>query len=231
MASENTPLLANAGQPAQVPSPGPEQGAEPSTPPPTRPPRDMVVLSCLSLLLSLPAAGLLIVFLVIYDSQNLRDRPSYWWVRESAIGDLYLALFAAVLSGLNLARLLWRGRPLWLGANLAADTALAIYLAAFAARSWSDTLRDGCVQRVKPSSCREVAAVLQVLVRDGYILCFALAFTHFVLAAKRLHAVWEATPQAAAGRWDSWSVPGGQLTFEFTIKFLRQGEDGPRIGG
>ncbi|KAL8393213.1 hypothetical protein RB595_003130 [Gaeumannomyces hyphopodioides] len=237
VASETTPLLASAGQdapgsqPAQVPSPGPEQGAEPSPPASTQP-RDIVALSRLSLLLSLLSAGLLVAFLAIYDAQDARDRPSYWWVHDCATNDVYLAFCAATLSGLNLLRLRRRGRLLWLGANLAADAALALYLAAFTAQSWSDALRDACDPRTKSSRCRDVAVVLRVLLIGGYILCFALALTHFVLAIKRLRAVWEAIRQAVVGRRDGWSVPAGQLTFEFTIKFLRQGErDGPRAAG
>ncbi|KLU88673.1 hypothetical protein MAPG_07658 [Magnaporthiopsis poae ATCC 64411] len=134
------------------------------------------------------------------------------------------SLFAAVISGLNLFRLHRHSRPLWLSANLAADVVLVFFLSVYTLQAWNGAVGSDCDTRTKRPRCKEVAPVLEALLRGGLALCFGLAFTHLVLVMTRLRAVCAAFFQFVASQGNSWSVPAGQLTFEFSIKLARPGE-------
>ncbi|QBZ57362.1 hypothetical protein PoMZ_02286 [Pyricularia oryzae] len=235
---ENAPLLGSSSTPAdenatddQNAIPGNtdvEADARVVSHPEGRP-KDIFIGTWLSLVLSaVGLAGFIAAFaflgkLTISESPNLG-----WWTQYSAPWFTVMSVVALTFAIFNLRLLYRKNKPMWLGPNLFVDMAIPLILVSHTkgspAGDWAYCSPH--YPKRPPSNpyepaCLDNAVTVNVLLGIAFGSTFLLAFVHLYLAIKRWIEVFRARRREGNGI-TRFGIPSGQLSFEFTIKFLNQ---------
>ncbi|KAK1148450.1 hypothetical protein N8T08_009453 [Aspergillus melleus] len=215
--SENTPLLRSA-------DPDPIDEHEPHDPFTSSPEdhslRFVTTLTWLSLALSV----LVVVFdltVIILDENNHNEGYYMPWDLREVIKIMgVVGLSSALFSFLNLIRVYLSHRTLWLWLNLVADVLIALFAFISAGPGividWSYT----CSPDSYECGLAQTTRICTFLTLG---FTFVLGINHLVLFFLRCALVFRSRFWQ---RLQHWRLPGGQLTVEFTIKFLRQESQG-----
>ncbi|PLB48526.1 hypothetical protein P170DRAFT_438110 [Aspergillus steynii IBT 23096] len=211
--SENTPLLRDSSDSGAAEH---ERHDIPTQNPADNSLRFVTALTWSSLVLA--------VLVVAFDlTVNILEETNYGsgyympWVMRIAITAMCVVGLATVLiSFLNLVRLYHSQRALWLWLNLIFDFIIALYSIVYCGQgivlNWAETC--------DPSSencrfTRRIEAFAYITLGFG----LALGITHLVLFFLRCALAFRMRFWRG---FQHWRLPAGQLTVEFTIKFLRQ---------
>ncbi|KAI6350072.1 hypothetical protein MCOR25_010608 [Pyricularia grisea] len=181
-------------------------------------PKDIFIGTWLSLVLSVVGlAGFIAAFVFLGKLGTLESPNLGWWTQYSA--PWFMAM----------------NKPMWLGPNLFIDMTIplilvthttgypagdrAYYTPNYPRRPPSNTYEPACLEN---------AVILKILLGVAFGSTFLLAFVHVFLAIKRWIDVFRARRREGNGV-TRFGIPSGQLSSEFTIKFLDQ--DGLRARG
>ncbi|TLD21259.1 hypothetical protein PspLS_09112 [Pyricularia sp. CBS 133598] len=194
-----------------------------------RRPKDILIATWLSLVLSaVGLAGFIAAFAFLGTLGTLESPNLGWWTQYSTPWFMVMSVVALAFAIFNLRQLYRRNRPMWLGPNLFVDMAIPLILVTHTKGSpvgdWA-YCAPNYPQR-PPSNpyepaCLENSVTINVLLGIAFGSTFLLAFVHLFLAIKRWIEVFRARRREGNGM-THFGIPSGQVSFEFTIKFLDQ---------
>ncbi|KAH8432483.1 uncharacterized protein LDX57_010120 [Aspergillus melleus] len=211
--SENTPLLRSAD-----PDPiGEHESHDPSTSnPEDHSLRFVTTLTWVSLALSVLVVTFDLTVIILDENNHNEGYYMPWDLREVIKVMGVVGLSSALFSFLNLIRIYLSHRPLWLWLNLVADFLIAFFAILSAGpgivQDWSYTCSPDSYECQLAQPTR-----LCTFLTLGF--AFVLGINHLVLFFLRCALVFQSRFWRGL---QNWRLPGGQLTVEFTIKFLRQ---------